>query len=296
MQQIWEYIVNTGKNLSFPTDIIDIAFICIVVYLVLKFIRDTRAAQFAKGILIVFVLYQVAAIFNLDATKRIIDEFINFGIIAILIIFQPELRSMLEKIGRKGFTKIFSISSAEDRKLRNSRIFEVIKAVVEASTDLSATKTGALMVIERDTKLGETINSGTIINADPAVAMIKNIFFPKAPMHDGAMIIRDEKIFAAGCFLPLSNSKMDEDLGTRHHAALGMSEVSDAIIVVVSEETGNISVAMDGRLQRGLTPEALSQLIRTNLLLEEEKKDMVSNIKKKRNAKKNAGKETEEEV
>ena len=102
--------------------------------------------------------------------------------------------------------------------------------------------------------------------------MIKNIFFPKAPMHDGAMIIRDEKIFAAGCFLPLSNSKMDEDLGTRHHAALGMSEVSDAIIVVVSEETGNISVAMDGRLQRGLTPEALSQLLRTNLLLEEEKK------------------------
>ena len=293
MQPNWEYIVNTGKNLSFPTDIIDIAFICIVVYLVLKFIRDTRAAQFAKGILIVFVLYQVAAIFNLDATKRIIDEFINFGIIAILIIFQPELRSMLEKIGRKGFTKIFS---AEDRKLRNSRIFEVIKAVVEASTDLSATKTGALMVIERDTKLGETINSGTIINADPAVAMIKNIFFPKAPMHDGAMIIRDEKIFAAGCFLPLSNSKMDEDLGTRHHAALGMSEVSDAIIVVVSEETGNISVAMDGRLQRGLTPEALSQLLRTNLLLEEEKKDMVSNIKKKRNAKKNAGKETEEEV
>lgn len=290
---IWDYIVNTVKNLSFPNDIIDIAFICIVVYLILKFIRDTRAAQFAKGIVMVFVLYQVAVIFKLDATKSMIDEVINFGIIAILIIFQPELRSMLEKIGRRGFTKIFSITSAEDRRLKDSRIFEVIKSVVEAATDLSATKTGALIVMERDTKLGETINTGTIVNADPSPAMIKNIFFPKAPMHDGAMIIRDEKIYAAGCFLPLSNSKMDDDLGTRHHAALGISEVSDSIVVVVSEETGIISVAMDGKIKRNLTPENLNQLLRTNLLLEEDKKDIFANIKKKRRNKKNSEKETE---
>lgn len=292
MQQIWEHIANTVKNLSFPNDLIDIAFICIVAYLILKFIRDTRAAQFAKGIVIVFVLYQGSVIFKLDATKRIIDEFINFGIIAILIIFQPELRSMLEKIGRRGFTRFFPIGTAEDRRVRDSRVFEMIRAVVEAANDLSATKTGALMVIERDTKLGETINTGTVINADPSVEMIKNIFFPKAPMHDGAMIIRNEKIHAAGCFLPLSSSKMDSDLGTRHHAALGISEVSDAIVVVVSEETGTISVAMDGKMIRHLNTESLGGILRNNLMTEEDKKDIFSNIKKKKRDRKK--KNTEE--
>ena len=275
-----ETVINFIKDFSIA-DFLDIVFICFLSYAILKFVRDTRAAQFIKGILLIVVLQQVTGWLKMDATYQLITEVVEYGILVIAIIFQPELRSMLERVGRKGFTKITAFGSSEDRRNREAKTLELISYIAEATKNLAVTKTGALMVVERDTRLGEIINTGTVINADPSVALIMSIFYPKSTLHDGAIIFRDNRIYSAGCFLPLSNSDMEAELGTRHHAAMGVSEISDAVVIVVSEETGIISIVVDGKMKRRITPDGVTTRLRKYLITaEDKKKEIFSSLRK----------------
>ena len=257
-----------SSPLTLLQDVLDILLIAVMVYAVIRFMRDTRAAQLIKGFVILLVVQLVTKYLQLTASYYILSKILEFGILALIIIFQPELRSALERIGRKGISSFASLgehSESDDTKA-------MIHSVCDAVANLSATKTGALIVIEHETKLGEIINTGIRLDATPSAELIGNVFYPKAPLHDGAMIIRNNKIYAAGCFLPLSMREVGSDLGTRHRAALGVSEISDAIVVVVSEETGIISIANGGRLNRRLTPDALSSYLTQRLVASEEKK------------------------
>ena len=281
-QNIWGFVVNTAENFIWWQDTIDIAIVAIIIYFVLKFIRDTRAAQLMKGIGLIIILFQLAKLLNLHATEFILNSTLEFGILAVIIVFQPELRNLLERIGRSGNGKNLPFFAVE-KKQTDAEISEQISNIIDAVSDMSATKTGALIVVERSTKLGEVINTGTSVDAAIVSDVITNIFFPKAPLHDGAMIIRDGRIKAAGCFLPLTTKKLDSDLGTRHRAGIGVSEISDAVVILVSEETGIISVATEGNLQRRLTPDALRVLLTKELGSEEKKKkDPLSNLWKGR--------------
>lgn len=228
-------------------DLLDIGLVWIILYLAYKFIRERRAGKLAVGVVILLALQLVSDFYDLIAMKFILQNVLQVGLIALIVVFQPELRSALEKVGGEPFRSIKNLTDTKDAELYSG----VIDNICEAVCDMSLDKTGALIVIERSTKLGEIIRSGTEINADVNSYLLKNIFFNKAPLHDGAVIIRGTKLQAAGCFLPLStNSDIVKDIGTRHRAAIGMSENSDAAVVVVSEETGVISIALNGRLKR----------------------------------------------
>lgn len=275
-QSIGDFVVTTVRNFIWQ-DVVDIAIVAILIYYVLKFIRDTRAAQLMKGIALIIILFHLAQSMELQATSYILNSTLEFGILAVLIVFQPELRTLLERIGRSGKGKNIPFFSP-DKKQTNAEIAANITHVVDAVSNMSATKTGALIVLERTTKLGEVINTGTKIDAAVVSDVIMNIFYPKAPLHDGAMIIRDGRIVAAGCFLPLTTRKIDSELGTRHRAGIGVSEISDAVVILVSEETGIISVALEGNLQRRLTPDALETLLTKEFGTEEKKKEPFSNF------------------
>lgn len=243
-------------------DAIDILIVACIVYALIKLIRETRAAQLIKGIVIIALAMVISSYLELFMVTKLFDYFLQFTWIVLIIIFQPELRSALEKMGRSKVGKkfslsTFSVSTERDRQLQQQR--NCINVVVSAAAEFQQKKTGALMVFERDTKLGEIVQTGTILNAEPSVQLIGNVFFNKAPLHDGAMILRGGMVYAAGCILPLTNNdQVRAELGTRHRAAIGMSENSDAVVVVVSEETGQISVAVNGVLKRDYTRETLS--------------------------------------
>lgn len=238
-------------------DILDIMLVAYLIYQAFALIRETRALQLLKGILALIALYVMSHLLNLKAMTFIMRNILQFGALALLVVFQPELRRALEQVGRTRFSNFQLLGSSDnDEDILSWNL--MIKAVGEAATYLSKRKIGALMVFERQTKLGEIIKTGTIIDASPSAEMIGNIFFPNSPLHDGATIIRNGKLYAAGCFLPLSdNFEISKDLGTRHRAALGMSENSDAVIVVVSEETGVITMVQDGKFKRGYTGETV---------------------------------------
>ena len=252
-----------------PRDFIDILCVSILFFYLFKFIRDRRAGKLAMGVLLLIAVSVVSNWLELYTLQFITSSVIQFGFIALVILFQPEIRSVLEKVGTtpiKGFRSL-----GESRDL--DAIHTMIEQVAQAAGDLSESKTGALIVFERTTRLGDLILTGTVIDAYPAAFLIKNIFFNKAPMHDGAMIIRNGRIHAAGCLLPLSsNPDISKDLGTRHRAGLGMSENSDAVVVIVSEETGTISTAVEGNLVRDYTPDALRDFLIEQLLGAPEKK------------------------
>ena len=280
---VWSFIVSTVSTISF-FDILDIALVSVIVYVVVKFFRDTRAAFLFKGIALVLILFFLSSIFKLTATSFILESFLEFGALAIIIIFQPELRSALEKVGRNGLKK-FPLLPFVEGSSHEDATTEMINNVCRAVAYFSATKTGALIVIERSIKLGDIISSGKSVplDSDTTPELIMNIFFNKAPLHDGAMIIRHNRIVAAGCVLPLSESLLDKDLGTRHRAGVGISEVSDAVAVIVSEETGVISLAVEGKLTRRYTPDVLPQAL-SKLLIKEEtarsKKDVLKGLLK----------------
>ena len=246
-----------------------------LVYKALQFLRDTRAMQLLKGLLLLVGLYIVVDFFELGTMRFILQMIFQFGITALLIIFQPELRRTLETMGLTSLSNlnVFNFAHVDDQTSRQ-QWKSAIECISEAVSYLSRTKTGALMVIERTTKLGEIIKTGTVIDATPSVELIGNLFFVNSPLHDGAMIIRDGKIFAAGCYLPLSeNYEISRDLGTRHRAGLGMSENSDAIVVIVSEETGIISVAHKGVITRNYNSQTLAQLLTSELLPDNKSSD-----------------------
>ena len=252
-------------------DIVDVAVLAYIVYLLLKLIRETRAGQLVKGILLLVAGYFASSFFQLKVMKYILGHALDIGLIAMIILFQPELRRALEKFGRTKFgvtlLGIGSLSGDVKQKWETA-----IDAICDSCVELSASCTGALIVCERQTRLGEQIETGTILNATPSKEVFGNIFYPKTPLHDGAVIMRDGMILAAGCFLPKPQKEelIAKQLGSRHRAAIGMSENSDALVIVVSEETGTISVAENGELTRGFSKESLKKLLRTRLFAETE--------------------------
>ncbi len=241
---IWS-IISTGSVI----DVIDIAIVAFVFYYLYKFIRERRAGKLAVGILILLLVMLLSDVLEMHALGFILTNIFQVGIIALIILFQPELRSALEKVGAEPLRGLRNIG--EGKAGNDTPTHAMISEITQAVCDMALDKTGALIVIERSTKLGDIIKSGTVVNANVTAFLIRNIFFNKAPLHDGAMVIRDGRIHSAGCFLPLStNDDIIKDLGTRHRAAIGMSENSDAVIIVVSEETGTISIALEGHLRR----------------------------------------------
>ena len=269
-------------------DYIDVAIVAFLLYQLYKFIRGRRAGKLAAGVLFLLLVFLVSEFANMNALRFVLSNIFQVGIIALMILFQPEIRSALEKVGGEPLKSLKNITETKT----NTEIYSAIKNICDAVCDMAKTKTGALIVIERTTKLGDIIKTGTVINANINSRLIKNIFFNKASLHDGAMVITGTRICAAGCFLPLSTREdIVADLGTRHRAAIGMSENSDAIIIVVSEETGTISMALNGELKRNLDYNSLSNQL-TSLLVTNVKKTIDKEIfkngrKNRKKAKKN---------
>ena len=243
--------------------IIDISIVTWVVYKLIMLVKETRAWQLIKGILLLLVAMEASKILGLKTISFMLQSMLSVLAIGVIVLFQPELRRALEKIGRSRFKDIFNMDEANTQ----IQITALIEEIVKACMDLSARYTGALIVIERDTKIGEIINTGTQLDSNVSSELISNIFVPDTPLHDGAIIIRENKIKAAACFLPLTdNPNLSKELGTRHRAALGITEVSDSIAVVVSEESGKISFALNGGLTRNLTSDTLRKALNKNLL------------------------------
>ena len=233
----------------------------------MKLLKDTSAERLIKGIIILVGIMLLASMLHLTMISWLLQQALNVGLFAIVVVFQPELRRLLEQIGKGNFSRLIVPADAPDE------VASMITATVSACADMSRTKTGALIVFERRERLGEIISTGTMVDAAPSAELIKNIFFKNSPLHDGAMIVRAGRVCAAGCVLPLSgNQSLSRDLGTRHRAAVGMSESADSVLVVVSEETGSISVAIGGMLKRHLSPDMLRKLLE-NELLDSEKQE-----------------------
>ena len=257
---------NQFRTISF-IDILDILIVAYIIYRVMKLLKDTSAERLIKGIIILVGIMLLASMLHLTMISWLLQQALNVGLFAIVVVFQPELRRLLEQIGKGNFSRLIVPADAPDE------VESMITATVSACADMSRTKTGALIVFERRERLGEIISTGTMVDAAPSAELIKNIFFKNSPLHDGAMIVRAGRVCAAGCVLPLSgNQSLSRDLGTRHRAAVGMSESADSVLVVVSEETGSISVAIGGMLKRHLSPDMLRKLLE-NELLDSEKQE-----------------------
>ncbi len=239
--------------------ILDIAIVAVVVYYIYMLIKKTRAVQIFKGFLIILALLAVSEILDLVILNFILENFLTYGMILIIIVFQPELRSALEKLGRKNITNIFDF----DDKIRDK---QVISEIVKAVEIMSLKKIGAIIVIEQSTKINDIIREGVDLSAKVSSELIQTIFNPRTPLHDGAIIIENNQIKAAKCVLPLASENMvPRNVGTRHRAAIGMSEVSDALVIVVSEETGTISYVEDGKMRRDLNGDKLTSILLRSL-------------------------------
>ncbi|MGN0595163.1 MAG: diadenylate cyclase CdaA [Hominimerdicola sp.] len=270
---VWGVFKSIGLN-----DIIDITILSFLIFHGIKLIRETRAQQLTKGILVLIACYLLSVVFKIQTMRYLLKLCFQWGFLALIILFQPELRRILEKLGRTKITE-FSFFSPNDSGDSDEQWKTAIDAICDAAQNLSSTCTGALIICEQKTKLGEQIDTGTILNCTPSAAIFGNIFFPNTPLHDGAVIMRDGIILAAGCFLPKPQKEelINKQLGSRHRAAIGMSENSDAIVIVVSEETGTISVAENGELTRGFTKESLKKLLKSRLMPESKNNSMREN-------------------
>lgn len=257
------YIKSLQENpFELITLIIDLAIVIFLIYSFLKIVKGSRAWQLIKGIVLLIVITWLSGLFNLQILNWILTGIMNLGVIAIIVIFQPELRRGLEQLGTNKLTKFFGI----DKDLATKTKEDIYKIVI-AAVELSKNKTGALIVIERDIKIQDVISGGIPMNADVSPQLLVNIFEPKTPLHDGAVIISGNKIAAAACVLPLADDNdIAKELGTRHRAAIGISKESDSIVVVVSEETGKISIAKDGTLIADVSEEALKKILITNVV------------------------------
>lgn len=242
------------------TDIIDIAIISYVFYKTFFLIKETRAEQLVKGILILLLINKVSEFLELQVVHWIIRNTLTVGLIAMIIVFQPELRRLLESLGRTRFLLPSTTVDEED-------MLVFINELVAALKTLSDDYIGALVVLEKDTGLSEIIQTGTKLDAIYSKQLLINIFMPRSPLHDGAVIIRNQKIVAAGCFLPLTDNKyLNQELGTRHRAALGISERSDSVTLIVSEESGEISIARAGKLLKGLSEESIKDVLKKSFV------------------------------
>ena len=280
------FLANIGDTFSQFTfvDAIDILCVAVVLYFAYKFVKDRRAAKLALGVILLIAFLFIAELINLHAMEFLFKNVFQVGVLTLVILFQPELRSFLEKVGGGSLKGIKSIAEGrnDDEQLK------MINEVCQAASDMSESRTGALIAFERITKIGEYAASGTVIDAEINCQLIKNIFYNKAPLHDGAVLIRKDRLYAAGCVLPLSDqSGLDRELGTRHRAALGLSENSDAVVLVVSEETGVISLAVKGNLQSGFTAVTLKEKLREYLTYNSITETLKTRKKKKKNSEAN---------
>lgn len=277
MEQIMRAVEQFFSNFG-PigiTDIVDIAIMAFVIYKVIYLVRTSSSGKVFKGILLIFAALLASIIFRLNTVNFFISTMLEWGVLALVVLFQPELRKLLEQVGSSNIGKVFSGHRSAPDELENA-----ITQTVEAYTSLSKSKTGALMVFERENVLDDPIRTGTSLDCAVNAELLKNIFWNKAPLHDGAVIVRDGRIVGAGCMLPMSgNVNLSRELGMRHRAGIGVSEQTDAVAAIVSEETGSISVAVNGMLKRHLAPETLERLLRNELLPTEQEED-VSLLKK----------------
>ncbi len=261
-------VIGIIKTIS-PADIIDIACVSVLLYYLFRFIRERRAGKLAIGIVLLFIIQFVSQLADMYVMQYIMQNIFQVGLITLVILFQQEIRSLLEKVGAQPLKGLKGISG--ESKVTSS-VQNAIDEVVSAVMDFAEDKTGALIVFERTTKLGDIVPSGTVLDAAPTAFLLKNIFFNKAPLHDGALIIRGGRLHAGGCVLPVSNNPdIIKDLGTRHRAGIGVREKSDAVVVIVSEETGTISTAVEGNLERGYTRETLTEFLRSELMSDAER-------------------------
>ena len=243
------------------TDIIDIIIVAVLIYVCIGLIRRTNAIRLARGIVVILFALVISDLLNLQMVGSLLRRIVELGLIALVIIFQPEIRRLLERMGSGKFAYFFGAPGVP------ATMEAVINQTVLACTSMSASRTGALIVFERTSSLNDPIATGTIVNADVSSELLRNIFFVNSPLHDGAVIVREGRLAAAGCMLPLSkNASLSSDLGMRHRAGIGVSEHSDAVVAIVSEETGSISIAMDGMLKRHLTPETFGRILRAELI------------------------------
>lgn len=268
-----ETLIDIFSNIG-VTDVLDICVVAFIVYKILAFIRESRAQQLVKGIIALVAAYLISDLLDMYVLNWILKGTMTMGVVALIVLFQPELRRGLEYIGRG------RIMGGRLSRLDKSKAKLITDEIVRACDSFSESRTGALIVIERDVTLGDIAETGTVINAEISTEMIGNIFYKGAPLHDGAVIIRDDRIYAAGCVLPLTASlDLNKELGTRHRAGIGITENSDAVVLIVSEETGVISVARGGRLTRFLDSKGLKKLL-LNLYLapEDEKVGFISRL------------------
>jgi len=243
-------------------DILDIALVAFIIYKGIKLVSETRAVSLIKGIIILIVATQLSGWLSLNSINFLLINTMEVGLVALLVVFQPELRRALEKVGRSSIGKFLTMTEPEDES--------TVTKVVDAVSALTSTKTGALLVFEREIKLGDVAKTGIPINSDISPELIINVFVPNTPLHDGAVIIGENKVKAAACFLPLTqDNTLSQELGTRHRAAIGISEVADCVVVVVSEETGKISIALNGKLERNISIPNLEKTLK-ELLIEED--------------------------
>ena len=265
MEKVLAFLESIGNYLLLirVSDVLDIVIIAFLVYYLLRMVKSTRAENILKGVVAFLLVLWMVDILQLNTIAYIMKNLVQVGILAIIILFQPEIRQILEKVGSRNIKLLRVFNDPKQQ----SELETAIDQTVIACSEMSQSKTGVLIVFERDIHLDDMVRSGTTLDAAVSSELLKNIFFVKAPMHDGAVIIRHGRILGAGCMLPLSkNVNLSRDLGMRHRAGIGMSENSDAVVVIVSEETGSISVAIGGMLKRHLKPETLSKLLRNELM------------------------------
>ena len=273
LQSLWSHL----SSIQFA-DVLDILIVAFIIYKIIPIFRSTNTMRIARVVVVVLVISWLTDIAKLHTLSFVLNQFLSIGLLALVILFQPELRRMLDHLSSVKLKRLLGTQKPEQEMV------PIISQTVLACEAMSKARIGALIVFARDSHLEEYFKTGTIIDGRVSEQLIRNIFFTNAALHDGAMIIRDGRIAAAGCVLPLSeSSRLSLDLGTRHRAALGMSEVSDAVVVVVSEETGAISVAVDGMLKRHLAPQTLERLLRNELCQEEkpEEQNLVVKLRQK---------------
>ena len=255
------------------TDLLDVIIVAYLIYKVIWFVRRTNSYNLAKGVALILIALGLSYIFQLTMINFLLRRTVELGLIALVVLFQPELRRLLERMGR---------SFSSKRTVSSTEIEDGITQTVLACTQMSASHTGALLIFERKEKLNSIMTTGTIINSDISAELIKNLFYNKAPLHDGAVIMREGRIAAAGCVLPLTQStNLSKELGMRHRAGIGLSEQSDAVVIIVSEETGDISLAVEGLLKRHLNGGTLDKLLRTELIQQEEETGRSAKLLKK---------------
>lgn len=264
-----------GKVVLFGiSDVVDIAIMAFLIYKVIVLMRRTNSGAVAKGVLLLLFALGVSTFFHLNTVSYLLQQLMVWGVVALVVIFQPEIRRFLEQMGRTSLGKVFTPEEARNE------LDSAITQTVDAYMSLSKSKTGALMVFERKNMLDDAIKTGTALDCTVNAELLKNIFWNKAPLHDGAVIVRAGRIVGAGCMLPMSgNVNLSRELGMRHRAGIGASEHTDAVVAIVSEETGSISVAVGGMLKRHLAPETLERLLRNELLPERENDEAASKFK-----------------